>query len=308
VAVVDRIAGTNLASGAVSAEPLQAVMSTWLSLVIVPVATLLAIVIVTYLVGHFIDKRRFKDFGFRFSRTWWRDLLFGLFLGALLMGMIFLIGWQTGQYEITGYFQSRMGGISFLTGFIQTLILFLCVGIYEELLSRGYQLVNLAEGLNAKSIGPRRAVLIAWVITSIVFGVLHMNNPNATWISTLNISLAGIFLGLGMVLTGELAIPIGLHITWNFFQGAVFGFPVSGMPSAVTVIATREIGADWLTGGRFGPEAGVLGLGAMILGSLLILWWVRRWGRASIMIELAEYEESSSKLKAGPSALPQDAL
>jgi membrane protease YdiL (CAAX protease family) len=306
VAVVDRIAGTNLASGAVSSEPLQAVMSTWLGLVIVPFATLLAIVAVTYLVGRFMDKRHFKDFGLRFSRAWWLDLLFGLFLGALLMGVIFLFGWLTGQYTITGYFQSRTADVSFLMGFFQTLILFLCVGIYEELLSRGYHLINLAEGLNPKWLGSRWAVVIAWVISSVVFGVLHINNPNATWISTLNITLAGIFLGLGMVLTGKLAIPIGLHITWNFFQGAVFGFPVSGMPSGATVIATREIGADWLTGGRFGPEAGVLGLAAMILGSLLTLWWVQRRGKAAIMKELAEYEESSSKIKADPSATPQD--
>ena len=100
------------------------------------------------------------------------------------------------------------------------------MGISEETVFRGYQLKNAAEGLNYASLGPRGAILPAWVLSSVFFAVLHADNPNATPVSTLNIALAGLMLGFGYVLTGELAIPIGLHITWNFFQGAVYGFPV----------------------------------------------------------------------------------
>lgn len=106
----------------------------------------------------------------------------------------------------------------------------------------------------------------------------------------MNLVLAGIFLGLGYVLTGELAISIGLHITWNFFQGPVFGFPVSGGASAASFIGIQQLGPDWVTGGAFGPEAGAIGLAAMLLGSLLIVLWVKRiHGAAGLRDQLAVY-------------------
>jgi membrane protease YdiL (CAAX protease family) len=262
----------------------------WINTMVFPALTFLAIMIATYLAGRFLDKRRVEDFGFKFSKRWWLDFSFGLALGACLMGMIFALGWLSGTHHITGYFQSAGKESPFIIGFIQVLVLFIFVGIYEEMLSRGYYLVNLAEGLNLKRVGGRNALLIAWVLTSLVFGLMHLGNPNATWVSTLNISIAGLFLGLGMVLTGSLAIPIGLHITWNFFQGVVFGFPVSGVNFGTAVIATKAVGPQWLTGGPFGPEAGVMGLAAMGIGSGLILLWVKRRGGVALKTDLTDYQ------------------
>ena len=96
--------------------------------------------------------------------------------------------------------------------------------------------------------------------------------------SFLNIFLAGVFLSLGFILTGELALPIGLHIAWNFFQGAVFGFPVSGVAGGQPVHIDRA-GKHWLDDWRcFGPEAGGIGILAMLLGAALILLWVKKTG------------------------------
>lgn len=240
---------------------------------IAAVGTLLVFTVGVWLSGRWLDRRRFADFGLHFNRRWWRDLGFGLALGGVLMTLIFLIEWAAGWITITGVWQAPPGA-SFGAAILAPLVLFLCVGIYEELWSRGYLLTNFAEGFGF--LGKRAAVVIALVLSSAVFGLLHAMNPNATAISTFNLVLAGLFLGLGYVRTGELAIPIGLHITWNFFQGNVYGFPVSGNQVAqATVVAIQQGGDPLVTGGAFGPEAGLMGIGAMVVGSAAIWWWTR---------------------------------
>jgi uncharacterized protein len=263
----------------------------WLELVIVPLATCLAVFLATYVTGRLVDRRMISDFGIQITREWLVDFTFGFCLGAGLMSGIFITGLLTGYISVTGYFESFQAETGFTAGILQALFLFIMVGIYEEVLSRGYHLVNFAEGLNHKKIGKKAALILAFAFSSMVFGILHLGNPNATWISTINLTLAGMFLGLGMVLTGSLAIPIGLHIAWNFFQGNVFGFPVSGMQTAATFIATEttESGA-WLMGGSFGPEAGLIGLAAIFFGSLLTLLLIRRKQVLKLNLTLVEYQ------------------
>jgi membrane protease YdiL (CAAX protease family) len=149
----------------------------------------------------------------------------------------------------------------------------------------------MAEGFNFKRIGPRAALLIGYVISSSMFGLFHLSNPNTSWISTVNLIVAGLFLGLGFVLTGELAIPIGIHITWNFFQGNVFGFPVSGGATGASFIGIQQGGPEIWTGGAFGPEAGLIGIAAIAIGCLLTILWVRwRYGEARLKESLAVYQ------------------
>lgn len=239
--------------------------------------------------GRSLDGRPFSEFGLRLDRAWWSDLGFGLLLGALLMTGIFLAQLAAGWTEVTGSFVGVDGG-AFFPAILAPAALFVCVGFYEELVSRGYQLTNLAEGLNGAVVGARGAIVLAWVLSSSIFAAIHLSNPNTSALSTLNIFLAGMMLGSGYVLTGQLAIPIGLHTTWNFFQGNVFGFPVSGLdPLGASFLSTRQAGPDLLTGGPFGPEAGLLAPAAMALGVLLIALRVRRrGGKLSLHRPLAE--------------------
>ncbi|MGI8650576.1 MAG: CPBP family intramembrane glutamic endopeptidase, partial [Rubrobacter sp.] len=220
------------------------------------VATLLSLLIAS----RFLDRRPFRDYGFHLTGDWFIDLGFGLALGAILMSGIFLTQLALGWVSVTGTFYSGFDRAPFVLGILPPLIVFLCVGVYEEAASRGYQMKNLSEGLDFPALGGRRgAVVLSWVATSAVFGLLHLGNPNADLTSTLNIALAGLLLGVGYVLTGELAIPIGLHITWNFFQGSVFGFPVSGLTGlGGSFITIEQSGPAAWTGGDFGPEAGLL--------------------------------------------------
>jgi uncharacterized protein len=253
-------------------------------------SSLLSTFFSVWLAGRFLDRRPFVDFGFRLDGGWWLDLLFGMALGALLMTAIFLVELGLGWVIVEGAFEAIAPGTPFALAILLPTGIFVCVGFYEETLTRGYQLRNAAEGLNYPALGPRGAVLVAWALSSIFFGALHAANPNASTVSTLNIAMAGLMLGFGYVLTGELAIPIGLHITWNFFQGNVFGFPVSGLrPVGATFLSTEQGGPTLWTGGPFGPEAGLLGPAAIILGGGLIALWVRlRSGKLSIHTPIAE--------------------
>ncbi len=255
--------------------------------------------------SRWLDHRSFRSFGFHFSRRWWADFAFGLFLGAILMVSIYGVELSAGWITVTGTLRSLRPGTSFWYGVATYLVVFVCVGFSEEMLSRGYELRNLAEGLNFKPLNPRLALLLAYLISSSMFGLFHLGNPNSNFISTLNLIVAGLFLGLGYALTGELAIPIGLHITWNFFQGNVFGFPVSGSGTTATFIAIQQGGPQAWTGGAFGPEAGLISLAAIALGSLLTVLWVSwRYGQVRLKEALAVYRPEAGTTS--PEALEVD--
>lgn len=264
------------------------IAETPVTFLLLTLASLVGITLSIWIAGKWLDRRRFSDFGLHLTRRWWVDLAFGMVLGGVLMAVVFAVQLGAGWITITETFFTPNG--SFPGLILVALIAFIAVGFQEELLTRGYYLKNLAEGLNHPSIGPRTALLLGYIISSAVFGGLHFLNPHSTLISTFNLFLAGLLLGFGYVITRQLAIPIGLHITWNFFQGNVFGFPVSGNPAGPTFIAIEQGGPDLMTGGAFGPEAGMLGIFAMVLGILLIYAWVKRYhGRADLETDLAQY-------------------
>jgi hypothetical protein len=246
-----------------------------------PVALLLVsaagTVVAVVVAAHYLDRRVLADLGFRVDGQWLADLGFGLALGAGLMAAIFLLELALGWATVTGTFQPAG---AFLPGFLAGVGVFLVVGFYEELFARGYLLTNVAEGLVGYA-GRLGAVAVAVVLTSAVFGCLHAANPGATALSVLSIGLAGVWLAVGYVTTGELAVPIGAHVTWNTFQGLVFGFPVSGIGTGATVVAVDQRGPVLWTGGSFGPEAGLLGLAAILLGIVTTLGWVR-WTRGAV--------------------------
>ncbi len=225
----------------------------------------------TYLACRLLDRRPFASLGLRVDARWGIDAAFGFALGVVLMVGICAAeraaGWA--RYDAP----SAAPSIALvLTGFV----VFVGVAVVEELLFRGYQLVNLAEGLRGRRLGPSAAVILATLISSVVFGLAHAANPNASPIATANIALAGLMLAVGFLLTGELGISIGLHLSWNWAQN-LLDMPVSGQRQFgyAAVVLRREDGPDWITGGAFGPEAGLTGAIAMAVGTLIIVAYAR---------------------------------
>jgi membrane protease YdiL (CAAX protease family) len=238
--------------------------------------------LVVWSTGKLLDRRPFTDFGFHFNRGWLKDLCFGLALGAALMTAIFLFEWVMGWVSIVEFFGTNTmfsfipTRAFFWSQFLQALIFYFLAAFSEELFFRAYPFINLLEGFQKIKIKREWAAWLAAVLTSAVFGLAHVGNPHATWISTLYIFLAGIMLSIGFIYSGQAALSIGLHFTWNFFQGVIFGFPISGTVSPANLIRIEQHGAELLTGGSFGPEAGLVGVIAMLLGILLIYIYLKR--------------------------------
>jgi uncharacterized protein len=253
---------------------------------------LFRVLISVWLSGRYLDHRAFADFGLRLNKIWWQDLGFGLGLGALLIGSVFLIELAAGWITISDTFYTANNEQSFMLKFIVFAILFVCVGFSEELMYRGYHLTNFAEGFNTKAISPKYSLGIAVFLSSVLFGIFHLGSPDATLISIFIIFTIAILFGLAYVLTGRLAIPIGVHIAWNLFQGNVFGFPVSGTTfsaDTVTFFSIQQSGPDLWTGGAFGPEGGLLGLLVIIAGIFFMVGWVRfRYGSLKLHLQLAQ--------------------
>jgi membrane protease YdiL (CAAX protease family) len=223
------------------------------------------IVVSVFIARRIFDRRSFRSLGLHLNRQAGRDVLLGVGIAVLQTSLVFFLELAFGWLKVEGFAWQQQSSLTVLQGFLLWLVIFIAVGFYEELLSRGYQLQNLEEGLNT---------FWAVLLSSMVFGTLHFLNPNANWFSAVGITLSGMFLAYAYLATRKLWLPIGLHIGWNLFLGPVFGFPVSGLESSGLIKAVVD-GPLLFTGGEFGPEAGLLLLPALGAGALLV-WLVTR--------------------------------
>ena len=255
-----------------------------INIIIGPILTLM-IILSIYAAGRWLDQRKLGDFGLRLGEQWWADLAFGFALGGVLMGGAFLWEYHQGWIVVSGAFQSSVPGLTLALGLGFSLTKDVCVGIYEEMVSRGYLLTNFSEGLaGVGGLSRRGAVGASMVLTSALFGVLHAFNENSTVFSSANLALIGMMFAVAYVATGNLGLPMGLHLSWNLFQGTVFGFAVSGAKEGASFVVVQQTGPTLFTGGAFGPEAGLVGTAAASLGMLLILAWARSRARVSLAV------------------------
>jgi membrane protease YdiL (CAAX protease family) len=242
----------------------------------------IAILIATFIARRALDRRTFVSLGFELNEFAFTDLLLGFFIPGILMGFIFLVEWSLGYLTFEGFAWQVEDFSSVLSGLGSGFAVFVMVAISEELLSRGYHLQNITEGTN-----------LFWglLISSSLFSVLHLTNPNSGLTAVAGLIGAGIFLAFGWMRTGQLWLPIGLHLGWNFFEGNIFGFPVSGLET-FRLIRHSIQGPVWLTGGAFGPEAGFIILPAMAFGIVLMVIFTR--GRSGISLDLFEVQKLSA--------------
>jgi len=238
----------------------------------------LLIAVVLYLASRVLDHRRMSDYGFHFSRKWWTDLGFGMVLGALLLFGVLAVELSVGWVKVTGSLTASPGQ-PFVATILVGVVAVAAVAFGEEASYRGYPITNLAEGL-ARA---RWGMVIAVVIPAVFFGLAHATNENATWLSMFNIVIFGLLFGTGYVLTGELALSIGLHFGWDFVQGFIFGIVAEGKQYGSMLVLADDSSATLWTGQPYGAEGGLMGTAAFIAGFLATFAWARSQHRAGLL-------------------------
>jgi uncharacterized protein len=227
-----------------------------------------------YVIGYSIIKREsiLDHLGLKWDHHPIWNLLAGFVISTITMTGIFLIEWLVGAIRITGVIANPVNTLEGKElSLIPALGLVVFLAFLEELFSRSMFLGGVLLVLKDRR-------WIAIVIAAALSGLNHAANPHASVISVIGNTLIGLMAAIAFVGSRRIWFPIGLHTAWNYVQGFIFGFPISGT-QIMGIVNQRPIGPEVLTGGAYGPEAGLVG---MIFGFVRIalviacLTWVSK--------------------------------
>ncbi len=200
-------------------------------------AAILTISSYTYLF-KFYEKRRITEFS---KRAIIKNLLIGIVLGVVLQSLTILVIFLKGGYSIIS-----INPILFI---IPPLTIGITSAIIEETLFRGIVFRILEEKLGS---------YLSLLISALIFGALHIINPNSSLTTGIGLAIqAGLLLGAAYIYSRNLWFPIAIHFAWNFTQSTIYGANVSGNAISKTLITSKIEGAEWFTGGQFGPEGSI---------------------------------------------------
>jgi len=206
----------------------------------------IAALLVTILMLRVVDKKPVASVGFPYHGKVWKEMAQGFLIGTIMIVVVAVAELSAGAIKLS--LRPGVGIFFLLRNFGLSFIFFAYFAMGEELIFRGYPFQALVQGMGKVS---------ATILISVMFGLLHLANPDASFFSTANTMLAGVFLSVAYLKTRTLYFPFGLHFSWNFVQSFFLSLPVSGLLTNRTIFVPTDFGPDWLTGGRYGPEAGV---------------------------------------------------
>lgn len=257
------------------------------SYVVQPALMLLAATAVGWLCNRLLEGLPPSALGWAPRRAWLRDLGFGTLLGALSLALGAAICTAAGSYTFS------LNATASASAVAQTLassaLVFLVAAAMEEALFRGYPLQTLLRSWPAWA---------AFLPTSVLFALVHMDNPNVSaGFTFLNTLVAGVWLALAYWRTRTLWLPFGLHFGWNWAMGSLLGLPVSGISeiSPDPVLRAADIGPTWLTGGHYGIEGGAA-CTAAIVASMLFLWRTRLLRADEELKRMTDAENPAGKI------------
>lgn len=222
-------------------------------------------VLMVFLFRKFIDRENIFSLGFSF-RGYAKHAFIGLFAAIAIIGIGTLMLVAFKYLRFTGWFIN--GQDLFISLGIMVL-----VAIAEEMVFRGYILNNLMQSTN------RYAAL---AISAAIFGIAHSTNPNFSWIAFINIILAGFILGINYIYTQNLWYAVLFHFAWNFFQGPVVGYEVSGL-NFQSIFQVELSGNEIITGGKFGFEGSIVASVLIIIATLVQAYVYERKLKAALV-------------------------
>ena len=221
--------------------------------------TFFFIALAVFLWVRYREKRPFSSLGF-YKQDWFKNLLKGFFIGAVQFSLVVVL------LLVTGTGSLKLGQLN-----LQSLIFVLAIipfwilqGGTEELVTRGW----LFPAVSAKS-----NIFIGILISSALFGALHLFNPGVTVLSIVNIILDGIFACFLMLKYDNMWVLAGMHGAWNFVQGNIYGIQVSGQGASTSILNySSQSSVDLLSGGAFGAEGSIFA-SIVLIGCIAYLYW-----------------------------------
>jgi uncharacterized protein len=196
-------------------------------------------------------------------KNFWINAGLGFFIGFLLQSLVVLIIWFNGGYQVLS-----LNPISYL---LPAFAVGITSAIFEEILFRGILYRIIEESLGT---------VWALVISSLIFGLMHLANRNSSLYSAFAIAIeAGLLLAAAYVYSKSLWMPILLHFSWNFCEGGIYGANLSGDVLSKSLITSRFTGSEWITGGAFGPENSIQAIILGIIATLVLLRIVYKQGK-----------------------------
>lgn len=248
-------------------------------------ASLVPAILLGWLCGKFLDGVPFRALGVSFTEYWLRHLGLGLLIGTLTVGFAVLLAVVFGGLSF--HINPSTGSSEILTTLLISLLVFAVAAAFEEALFRGYMLQTFS-----------RAGL-AWLsiaLTSTFFAAVHYRNPNAGTLSVFNTALAGVWFGIAYLKTRDLWFVWGMHLMWNWIQGAFFGIEVSGLTEVTAAPLLMEIdrGPIWLTGENYGIEGGIVTTVALIV-SIFVIYFLPILKPSEEMLALTSVENAEAR-------------
>ena len=246
-----------LAAAVYQASGIRVIAFPWITLAAVALAHLVAL--------RWIERRDWDAVGLGRSALAARPLARGTLVGTLAVGIPALLLLAAGLLRVVDAPGGGALSADWWRAAGAALLVLAPAALFEELLVRGYPFLVLREA---------GGVPVAAGVTSVVFGVLHLQNPGATWSAVALVTLAGLFLSAVLVTTRSLWAAFAAHLAWNWTMAALLHAAVSGLAvdaPGYRVVDAPGAGDDWLTGGAWGPEGGA-GAAAGMLLALGYLW------------------------------------